>query len=206
MVRVKICGITREEDAWAAVEYGADALGFIFYRASPRAIAPGQAAAIAGQLPPFITRIGVFVDEPSEAVRRVYERVGLDAVQLHGSEPPEQIPNYPGRVIKAIRVQSVESLRQLSLYSVSTYLLDTYRQGTPGGTGETFNWDLAIGAKQHGRIILSGGLNPSNVADAIRLVRPYAVDVSSGIELEPGVKDHGRMKLFIERARAASPG
>jgi len=203
VVRVKICGITREEDAWAAVEYGADALGFIFYAESPRAIRPERAAGIIRQLPPFITRIGVFVDEPCEAVRRVYDRVGLDAVQLHGSERPEQMSQYPGRVIKAIRVRNSDSLRELALYKVGTYLLDTFREGTPGGTGETFNWDLAIGAKQHGRIILSGGLNPSNVADAIRLVRPYAVDVSSGIEIEPGIKDHGRMKLFIQRCRTA---
>lgn len=203
MTRIKICGITREEDAWAAVEYGADALGFIFYSESPRCIKPEQALLISRRLPPMITRIGVFVDEPPEAVQPIFDRVGLDVVQLHGTEQPEWIAKYPGRVIKAIRVQSIESLRQMAAYRVNTFLLDTYRQGMPGGTGETFNWDLAIGAKQHGRIILSGGLNPSNVVDAIRLVKPYAVDVSSGIEIEPGIKDHGRMKLFIQRARGA---
>jgi len=203
VIRIKICGITREEDARLAVEYGADALGFIFYPASPRSVTPDQAMSIVRQLPPFVNRVGVFVDESPDSVRRISDRVGLDVVQLHGSEQPEHIHEYPGRVIKAIRVRGVESLQELSRYKVGTYLLDAYRKGTCGGTGETFNWDLAIGAKQHGRIILSGGLNPSNVTDAIQLVRPYAVDVSSGIEKEPGIKDHARMKLLVQRCRGA---
>jgi phosphoribosylanthranilate isomerase len=203
MLRIKICGITREEDALAAVRYGADALGFNFYSESPRRIKPDRAAEICAQLPPFITKVGVFVDEPPEAVQKVFNRVRLDAVQLHGSEQPSTMAQYPGKVIKAIRVRDAGSLDDLSRFKVSAYLLDTYKKGTPGGTGETFNWDLAVGAKQHGPIILSGGLNPSNVIDAARVVKPYAVDVASGVEIEPGIKDHGRMKLLITRCRQA---
>jgi phosphoribosylanthranilate isomerase len=203
VIRIKICGITREEDAWAAVEFGADALGFIFYPESPRAITPRKAAEIIRKLPPLVTRFGVFVDEPPDKVQRIYRQVGLDAVQLHGAEQPEKMDQYPGKVVKAIRVRDKSSLVEMTRYKVGAFLLDTYKKGQAGGTGETFNWDLAIGAKQHGRIILSGGLSPSNIEDAIRLVRPYAVDVSSGIEADPGVKDHGRLRMFIRRARQA---
>ncbi len=203
MIRIKVCGITREEDARAAVEFGADALGFIFYPKSPRAIEPERAAEIIRALPPFVTSVGVFVDEPPEAVRRVVEIAGLNAVQLHGSEPPEAMAQYPGRVIKAFRVRGPETLAELPRYKVSALLLDTYKKGVMGGTGETFDWSLAVEAKQYGRIVLSGGLTPENVADAVRHVRPYAIDVSSGIETEPGIKDHGRMKRLIQNARSA---
>jgi len=203
MIRIKVCGITREKDARAAVEFGADALGFIFYPKSPRAIEPERAAEIIRALPPFVTPVGVFVDEPPEAVRRIYEIAGLNAVQLHGSEPPEAMAQYPGQVIKGFRVRGPETLADLPRYKVSALLLDTYKKGVLGGTGETFDWSLAVEARQYGRIVLSGGLNPENVADAVRGVRPYAIDVSSGIEVEPGIKDHGRMKRLIQNARSA---
>lgn len=203
MIRIKVCGITRQEDARAAVEFGADALGFVFYPRSPRAIEPERAAEIIRTLPPFVTPVGVFVDEPPEAVRRTCEIAGLSAVQLHGSEPPETMPLYPGRIIKAFRVRGAEILSELPRYKVSALLLDTYKKGIKGGTGETFDWNLAVEARRYGRIVLSGGLTPETVADAIQRVRPYAIDVSSGIEIEPGIKDHGRMKRFIQNARSA---
>jgi len=204
VIRVKICGITREEDAWVAVEGGADALGFVFYPKSPRAISPERAGEISRRLPPFLTRVGVFVDEPPERVSQVFERAALDAVQLHGSEPAESMAQYPGKVIKAFRIRGPESLEALPHYPVGAYLLDAYRKGVPGGTGETFDWDLAVRAKKYGKVILSGGLTPDNVAEAIQAVQPYAVDVSSGIEAEPGVKDPERLKRFFQQVRSAS--
>ncbi|GAB4489714.1 MAG: phosphoribosylanthranilate isomerase [Thermodesulfovibrionales bacterium] len=203
MVRIKICGITNIEDALAAVEFGADALGFVFFRESPRYIEPAEAAAIIRKLPPFIQTVGVFVDEPPDVVAGISAETGISVPQLHGSEPPEACSRLQ-RAVKAIRVKSLESLEPLVRYqgAVSAFLLDTYSPDELGGSGRVFNWDIAVEAKRFGRIILAGGLTPDNVVSAIRHVRPYGVDVSSGIEESRGRKDLQKMRLFIERAKA----
>jgi phosphoribosylanthranilate isomerase len=203
-VRVKICGITNLDDALAAVDFGADALGFVFFQGSPRYIKHKDAAAIIKKLPLFTTTIGVFVNEKPETIKKTIDIAGIDIVQFHGDEPPEKC-YIAKRCIKAIRVKSLESLDPLNSYKdrVSAFLLDTFTPDILGGTGQIFNWDIAIYAKQFGRIILAGGLTPDNVADAVGRVRPYAVDVSSGIESKKGKKDHKKMKLFIERAKEA---
>jgi phosphoribosylanthranilate isomerase len=204
MTKIKICGITNLEDAKAAIDFGADALGFVFFRESPRNISPEEAALIIAKLPVFTTTVGVFVDETREKIQKIVEQTGLDVIQLHGEEPPEAC-RMSRRVIKGIRVKSLESLEPLARYQniVSVFLLDTFEPHMPGGTGQVFNWDIAIEAKNFGRIILAGGLTPENISEAIRRVNPYAVDVSSGVELTKGKKDHQKMKLFIERAKGA---
>ncbi len=202
MVRVKICGITNLEDALAAVEFGADALGFVFFKKSPRYISPAKAKAIIKKLPPFISSAGVFVNEDKRIIEKIADQAGIDAIQLHGDEPPKAC-NLSRPAIKAIRVKSINNLEIILKYKdkVSAFLLDTYTPEIFGGTGQIFNWDIAIEAKQFGRIILAGGLTPENIGQAIRRVHPYAVDVSSGVEAEKGKKDHRKMKLFIERAK-----
>lgn len=202
-VRVKICGITNLEDAEAAVAFGADALGFIFYKKSPRYIDPLRAAAITRALPPFVIKVGVFVDEALEEVSRVREDASLDRVQLHGDETPGYCAEASPGVIKAFRIRGRADIERLALYDVSAFLLDTYVDGVPGGTGEAFNWEIAVEASALRRIILSGGLTPGNVAMAIKTVRPYAVDVSSGVEAGPGKKDLEKMKKFIDEAKTA---
>ena len=201
-VKVKICGITNLTDAIAAVDFGADALGFVLFQGSPRYISYSDAASIIKKLPPLTTTIGVFVDEKPEQIEKIIGLTGIDVVQLHGNEPPE-ICNFSRRIIKAIRVKYLESLNPLIHYKdrVSAFLLDTFTPEIFGGTGQIFNWDIALDAKQFGRIILSGGLTPDNIAEAVGRVRPYGVDVSSGVESEKGKKDHRKLKLFIERAK-----
>lgn len=201
-VKVKICGIINISDAIAAVDFGADALGFVFFEGSPRYISPEAAAAIINQLPPFTTTIGVFVDEKPEQVEKIIALTRIDIVQFHGNEPPGMC-DVSRHSIKAIRVKSLESLDPLNNYKdrVSAFLLDTFTPDVLGGTGQIFNWDIAVYAKQFGRIILAGGLTPDNVAEAVKRVRPYGVDVSSGVESGKGEKDHKKMKLFIERAK-----
>jgi phosphoribosylanthranilate isomerase len=203
-VKVKICGITNPDDAVSAVDFGADALGFVFFKGSPRFISHKDAAAVIKNLPSFITTIGVFVDEKPGQIEKIIGITGIDVVQLHGNEPPEMC-DLSRRIIKAIRVKTLESLDPLIHYrgKVSAFLLDTFTPDVFGGTGQIFNWDIATYAKQFGRIILAGGLNPDNISDAVKRVRPYGVDVSSGVESEKGKKDHKKMKLFIERAKAA---
>ncbi len=205
MTKIKICGITNIEDAEAAIAFGADALGFIFFQESPREISPQGAAAIIAKLPAFITTVGVFVDKPREEILKIVDQTGVSVIQLHGEESPEACL-LPRKIIKGVRVKALESLEPLRRYQglVSAFLLDTFAPHMPGGTGQVFNWDIAVEAKAFGRIILAGGLTPENISEAIRRVRPYAVDVSSGVELEKGKKDHHKMKLFIERARSAS--
>ncbi|MEW6067230.1 MAG: phosphoribosylanthranilate isomerase [Nitrospirota bacterium] len=203
-VRVKICGITNLDDAMAAVDSGADALGFVFFKGSPRYISYNDAGAIIKKLPAFVTSVGVFVDEKPKQIEQIIDQIHIDIVQLHGNEPPEMC-NISGRLIKAIRIKSLNSLDPLNGYKdkVCAFLLDTFTPDTLGGTGRVFNWDIAVYAKQFGRIILAGGLNPDNVADAIKRVRPYGVDVSSGIESKKGKKDQKKLRLFIERAKGA---
>ncbi|MEJ2696468.1 MAG: phosphoribosylanthranilate isomerase [Candidatus Sulfobium sp.] len=204
MVKVKICGITNLEDAGAAVGYGADALGFVFYRNSPRFISPEKASSIIRSLPSFVVSVGVFVNETPENIQSILSSTGLDVIQLHGEETPDMCA-FSRRVVKAIRVKSLESLSPLEGFRnlVSAFLLDTYTPDSLGGTGRIFNWDIAVEAKQFGRVILAGGLTPENVAAAVGRVRPYAVDVSSGIEHRKGKKDHEKMKRFIENAKTA---
>ena len=201
-VKVKICGITNLTDAIAAVDFGADALGFVLFQGSPRYISYSDAASIIKKLPPLTTTIGVFVDERPEQIEKIIGLTGIDVVQLHGNEPPE-ICNFSRRIIKAIRVKYLESLNPLIHYKdrVSAFLLDTFTPEIFGGTGQIFNWDIALDAKQFGRIILAGGLTPDNIAEAVGRVGPYGVDVSSGVESEKGKKDHRKLKLFIERAK-----
>lgn len=206
MLRIKICGITNLEDALAAAQYGADALGFVFQPKSPRTVTPEIAKTIVSQLPPFITTVGVFVDEDKPEIEKIVRYVGLNVIQLHGSEPPETC-QMCRKVIKAIRVRNLTDLEPLKRYKVSAFLLDTYSPYTIGGTGQIFNWDIAVEAKKFGRIILAGGLTPENVEEAIKWVQPYGVDVATGVEdTKKGKKDHKKLKLFIKRARKALGG
>ncbi len=204
-VRIKICGITNKEDALAAAHLGADALGFIF-APSPRKISAERAREIIKALPPFIKTVGVFVDEDPERVSSIVAMCGLDVLQLHGSESIDYCSSFDRRVIKAVRLRSRDDLENLSKYVnvVDALLLDTYVPNKLGGTGITFDWKLAVEARRYGRIILAGGLNPENVAAAISMVKPYAVDASSGLEQSPGVKDHEKMAQFIARVRQSA--
>ncbi|MCL0046773.1 phosphoribosylanthranilate isomerase [Thermodesulfovibrionales bacterium] len=202
MVKIKICGITNLEDALAAVDYGADALGFVFFQKSPRYVSPEKAMEIISCLPPFITTVGVFVNEDAKRISETVEIAGINILQMHGDESPDECYIWH-RVIKAFRIKDFTDLRPLEKYRVSAFLLDTYSPEFFGGTGQIFNWDIAREAKRVGRIILSGGLGPENVEKAIRHVRPYAVDVSSGIEEAKGKKDFKKMRAFIEIAKAA---
>ena len=199
MVRIKICGITNLEDALLAAELGADALGFIFYPPSPRSVEPETAQGIIAQLPPFVSTVGVFVDEAAATVRELAATVGLDWLQLHGQETPEYCRALSRRVIKSFRIQDENSLTGLADYrgAAQAFLLDTYKKGLIGGTGETFNWDLARKAKKYGPIILAGGLTADNVAQAITMAHPWAVDVASGVESRPGKKDPEKLRAFF---------
>ena len=205
-VRVKICGITNRGDADAAVEYGADALGFIFYAASSRFIELKAAAEIIGALPPFVAKVGVFVDASLDEILRTTRACGIGVAQLHGNETPEfcnEVGASGLEVIKAFRVKDEASLAALETYRTQGVLLDSYVPGQLGGTGEVFNWNLALRAKEFGRpIILAGGLTPENVAQAVESVHPYGVDVSSGVEASPGKKDLQKVRAFIDSAKS----
>lgn len=203
MVRIKICGITNIEDALAAVEAGADALGFVFYNKSPRNISPDQAAALIRRLPPFVQTVGLFVNEELAVVNGIADRCGLDIVQLHGDETPEYCSGVRRRLIKAFRVKDETCLDLINGYDVAACLLDAWSPTAYGGTGKTFNWEIAAAAAASKRIILAGGLTPENVAAAVRAVRPYAVDVSSGVESAPGIKDPEKMRSLVRNARSA---
>ena len=206
-LKIKICGITNPADALAAAAAGADALGFMFYEPSPRWVPPETAARITRQLPPFIARVGVFVDASEDFIRRAIAECGLDALQFHGSEPPEFCRRFHRAAIKAIRVRDLDSLAVLPSYDTSAWLLDSYVPGQSGGTGRRFNWELAGEAKKLGcPILLAGGLAPENIAEAVRAVRPYGVDVSSGVESAPGRKDPAKLRAFIQAARSAAAG
>ena len=198
-VRVKICGIRDRETARAAVEAGADALGFVF-AASPRRVTPEVAREIIAALPPFVTTVGVFVDAPLSVVREVAAFCRLDAVQLHGAEPPEYCRELNLRVIKALRVKDAGSLAAIDAYPVQAMLLDTYLPGRAGGTGKAFDWGLLAGMKFRLPLVLAGGLTPENVGAAVRTVRPYAVDVSGGVETG-GRKDPAKIRAFIRQAK-----
>lgn len=196
--RVKICGITRVEDALEAVRLGVDAIGLVFYPPSPRAVSVEQAEKIVQRLPPFVTVTGLFVDESPGRIEEILGRLSIDLLQFHGHEPPEACTGFRRPWIKAIRmVESTDLARLQETYaSAAGLLLDTYRAGIPGGTGETFDWNL-IPRENASRIILAGGLDPHNVEQAVRRVRPYAVDVSGGVEAAKGIKDAAKMAAFI---------
>lgn len=202
-VRVKICGITRLEDALAAVRLGADALGFNFWPKSKRYCAPEVAAGIVSRLPPFVAAVGVFVNPSRAELKRVVARTGIGVVQLHGDEPPELLAAVPRPVIKAIRVESADSLAELERFPAAAFLLDTPTAGF-GGSGKTFDWRLIRGAGKKAPILLAGGLTPANVAGAVKQVKPYGVDVASGVESAPGLKDVRKMRRFITAAKEAS--
>lgn len=207
MIRVKICGVTTVEDAEFALEAGADALGLNFVPGTPRCLDVEQAREIAEALAPFGARVGVFVNETPERVMEVASRVGLDAAQLHGDETPEDcrwLIERGLRVIRALRVKGPETIAQISAFPDCAILLDAYVKGALGGTGETFDWELARQAAVARPIILSGGLKPENVGEAVRSVQPYGVDSSSGVEgAVLARKDPERVLNFIENARAA---
>ena len=200
-VKVKICGMTSLKDTLLAVEGGADAVGFIFYKKSPRAVSAKTVKSIVSALPPFIETVGVFVNESAEKINRVAESCNLSAVQLHGDESPAFCKKIRRKVIKAVRVKGRESFDGLSSYKVSAVLLDSHCEERQGGTGETFDWRLVSAGKKFAPVILAGGLDPSNVAHAIQKVKPYAVDVCSGVERTPGVKDPARLKAFIKAVK-----
>lgn len=201
MVKVKICGITNTEDALAAVEYGADGIGFNFYSRSPRYIDPEQARAISLEIPTSVWRVGVFADAPAEQVKEISQTVGLDYLQFHGDETPYYCEQFAVPYWKAFRPKNFHSLELLPKYHAAAFLIDAYQPGVLGGTGQKANWSLAVEAKKYGKIVLAGGLKPENIENAVQTVEPWAVDACSGIEIEPGVKDLDRMALFIEKAR-----
>lgn len=207
-LRIKICGITREEDAWAAIDAGADALGFVFVPGTPRFIEPARAAAITRGLPPFVSRVGLFVDAEPALIRATLAEARLDTVQLHGDELPEVGRCLRGqvRVIQAFRVRGPEIVQRLAEYrdACDAWLLDAYVPGSSGGTGARFDWNLAVQARDLGHpLILAGGLKPENIAEAVQQVRPFAVDVSSGVEASPGLKSPEKVRRFVAEARSA---
>lgn len=204
MIKIKICGITNLDDAMAAAENGADALGFNFYKKSPRYVDPGKAAEIIHQLPPFITPVAVFVNEREEKIRDIQFTTGIKVLQFHGDERPEFCDRFATRVIKAFQVKDKESIKHMAHFHVGAFLLDSYKDGVRGGTGTTFDWHLAVVAKTFGRVVLAGGLTPENVAEAVKLVQPYGVDVAGGVEREKGFKDYVKLKKFITEVRRAS--
>jgi phosphoribosylanthranilate isomerase len=203
-ILVKICGITNLRDAIAAAEAGADALGFVFYESSPRFVSFETAARIIARLPPSLTKVGLFVDAPKELVLRAIRQCDLTLLQFHGAESPGFCLQFGMASMKAFRIKDAASLQALPDYRTDAWLLDAYSPDKAGGTGETFNWDLAVQAQRWDRpIFLAGGLTPDNVAQAIHHVRPYAVDVSSGVESAPGKKDPIKVQSFIRAAKSA---
>jgi phosphoribosylanthranilate isomerase len=202
-MKVKICGITRVEDAMAAAEAGADAVGFVFVPSSPRYIDPEAAGCIVRNLPPFVTPVGVFVNESRAGIERAVGFSGVRVLQLHGEEPPAATEDFLLPVVKSFRVGEGFSAAVLAEYVVPAYLLDTYAPGIHGGTGKTFDWNIAVEAKRYGRIILSGGIHAGNVDEAVRRVGPYGIDVSSGVESVPGIKDPRKLTELLRAAREA---
>jgi len=204
-VKVKICGITTVADGLAAAEAGADLVGLMLYEKSPRYITVEAARDIARQLPPFVLKVGVFVNPSENQVLRSIGECGLNLLQFHGDEPPEFCVQFGVMSVKAFRVRDANSLEALPGYTTDAWLLDAYSPDQPGGTGVTFNWDLAIDAKRFGKpIFLAGGLTPENVGEGVRKVRPFGVDVSSGVEASPGRKDPVKVRAFVQAVRDAS--
>lgn len=200
--RVKICGITRVVDAEAAVEAGADAIGLVFYPPSPRHVEVAHAAEIARGLPPFVTTVGLFVNADAEAIAEVIGQVQIDLIQFHGNECPDYCAGHGRPWIRALRMKDdIDLVAEAARFAGARgLLLDAYRPGVPGGTGETFDWSR-IPSALAGRIVLAGGLDPDNVEQAVCQVRPFGVDVSGGVEAEPGIKDKHKIARFIEAVR-----
>jgi phosphoribosylanthranilate isomerase len=205
-LRVKICGITSLDDALWAAEAGADALGLIFVEGTPRYVTPAAAAAIVAGLPPFVCPVGVFWDHPPAHVAAVVAECGLGAVQLHGAEPPEVVAAMPRPVLKTIKVGAAGDLAQLDRYKPAAFLLDSHARWSEGAVRVPISWTLAREATARGRVILSAGLTPETVGEAIRTARPWGVDVNSGVEAAPGRKDPAKVARFIRAARAAAAG
>ena len=201
-VKVKVCGMTSLKDALVAVEVGADAVGFIFYKKSPRSVTMKTVREIVLELPPFVDTVGVFVDETAEQINKIADYCNLDIIQLHGDESPTFCKKIRRKVIKAFRIKDMQSVKKLSSFQVSGFLLDTFSENLHGGTGEVFDWNLALPAKKFGPVIMAGGLTPNNVQQAVRQIRPYGVDVCSGVESEPGIKDHKKVRAFLNNAKA----
>ena len=204
--RVKICGITREQDARAAATAGADAIGLVFYPDSPRAVSLEQAKEVVENVPPFLTVVALFVDEPADVVMRIVERVPVDVIQFHGDETPEFCAQFGRPWIKALRMKpGIDVAREFSRFAGARgMLLDTWQEGKPGGTGQVFDWSLAAQNNHSMPLVLAGGLHPDNVAEAVMSVRPAAVDVSGGVESAPGIKDAAQMRRFISAVRSVS--
>lgn len=204
-VKIKICGITNARDAAAAAEAGADALGFVLWEGSKRFVSVETAAKIAPLLPPHVIRVGVFVDAPEELVYRAVRECGLNVLQFHGNETPEYCTQFGLMSMKAIRVKDEEAIELSRKYTTEALLLDAWSPAGQGGTGEMFDWDLAVEIRRLGRtVFLAGGLTAENVAEAIRKVSPFGIDVSSGVESAPGRKDHRKIQAFIQAARDAA--
>jgi phosphoribosylanthranilate isomerase len=205
-IRIKICGITRVEDALTAAQLGVDAVGLIFAGKSPRYISPENAAKIVAQLPPFVSRVGVFVDERVESIIAISHEVALDTIQLHGSEAPSLCREIPYPVIKALGLRPDFTMAELESYPVAGILLDTWGYGVQGGTGIAGDWNLARKiAERYDKIILAGGLGPSNLEAALSAVRPYGVDINSGVEIKPGVKNPQKMREAVRIIRGWQP-
>jgi phosphoribosylanthranilate isomerase len=195
--RIKVCGITNLDDALSVVEAGADALGFVFYPQSPRSIDPESAREIIRILPPLVTSVGIFVNEHIEKVQEIAKHCFLDLLQFHGEESPEYCDWFSRRVVKAFRIRDSIPLDEMKRYNVSGFLLDTYSKDLPGGTGVSFDWSLVRESVHQKPLVLAGGLTPESVGEAIGEIRPYAVDVSSGVEKSPGSKAPEKIRQFI---------
>ncbi|MGV7220254.1 MAG: phosphoribosylanthranilate isomerase [Nitrospinales bacterium] len=200
-VKVKVCGMTSLQDALMAVGFGADAVGFIFYKKSPRFVTEKIVKGIA--LPPFVSKVGVFVNETSERINKIADACRLDTVQLHGDESPAFCRKIRTRVVKAIRLKDAKSLELMPRYEVDGFLLDSYVKDIHGGTGQTCDWNLVRKAGKFGPVILAGGLCPANIDEAVTEVQPYGVDVCSGVEKSPGKKDRAKVRDFIFAAHNA---
>jgi len=203
MTKIKICGITNFRDAAKSLDCGADSLGFIFYEKSKRYISPSEAEKIIKELPLFVTKVAVFVDCPFRQITKITNKLFINAIQLHGSETPEFCARFSYPVIKALKIKDSIDILQVNSFTTQTILFDTYSETDYGGTGKSFNWKVLEKLNTDKKIILSGGLNPGNIEKAITTVRPYAVDVSSGVEKSPGIKDHKKIKKFIEAVKNA---
>ncbi len=201
--RIKICGITRVEDALAAVELGADAIGLVFYPPSPRAVSVAQAREILATLPPFVTSVGLFVNNERAAMESLLAQLPIDLLQFHGDESPQQCRGFGRPYIKALRMRPGQAVgAEMDRFTdAQGFLLDTYQEGVPGGTGQVFDWSLV--PKDYPKpLVLAGGLTPENVAQAVSQVRPYAVDVSGGVEAGKGIKDKSKIAAFIRGVRS----